>query len=243
MQLVAISGGRLVRSADPPAGAAGRGSFSSGVAEWDALGPGGAFGRGVVHELLGEAEHGPPLAVAAALAAAACAADASGGAVAWVDPGGEVYPPALAAAGVDLGRLLIVRPGDDDDALWAAAACLRCPAVAATVLAARRVSRVQARRLQLAAERGGGVGLLLRPAGSATYAAATRWLVCPAPGDGLRQRWAVSLVHGHGGRVGEGVLLEVRRDDLDTNGTDPQGVPLRAADGVAGRAGEAGEGG
>src|SRR2546423_471989 len=70
-----------------------------------------------------------------------------------------------------------------------------------------RLTRVGARRLQLAAEAGGGVGLLLRPARSAQhYAAATRWLVAPTCGEASVQRWRVELVHGHGGRVGRAVL-------------------------------------
>ena len=68
--------------------------------------------------------------------------------------------------------------------------------------------------LQLAAEQGGGVGVLLRPStgpGSLNYAAATRWLVAPARGDRTLQRWKIQLVHGHGGRVGEAVCLEMCR--------------------------------
>jgi hypothetical protein len=78
-----------------------------------------------------------------------------------------------------------------------------------------RLSRVEARRLQLSAERGGGVGLLLRPAGravSSEHAAVTRWLVRPAPGERTVQRWSVQLIHGHGGRVGQAVILEYSRE-------------------------------
>ena len=264
MRLVAIRDGRLVGTTGGDAGGASVG-VSSGVAALDRLAPGGAFARGAVHELLAEGAGGSgvPLTLAAALAGSASAASASspgaggGRVVAWVDPSGELYPPALAALGVDLSRLLVVRPADAAAAVWAAAACLACPAVAATVFApppGHRLTRAHARRLQLAAERGGGVGLLVRPGGDGSgsgrsgasgghYAAATRWAVSPAPGDSGRQRWSVRLAHGHGGRVGEAVLLEVRRDDGtgDIAAVGP-GVPLRAADGVADRARAAGAG-
>jgi len=88
-------------------------------------------------------------------------------------------------------------------------------AVVAEMKPGQRLSRLEARRLQLSAERGGGVGLLLRPWGnrlSAEHAAATRWLVRPAPGERTVQRWKVQLVHGHGGRVGGVVILEHSRE-------------------------------
>jgi protein ImuA len=111
------------------------------------------------------------------------------------------------------------------DDLWAVAECLRCRGVAATVAAPPRpLSRVEARRLQLAAERGGGAGILLRrasPSTTAHYAAATRWLVGPAPGADGVQRWHVRLLHGHGGRVGQAVLLEIDRDSNHVRATDP----------------------
>jgi protein ImuA len=149
------------------------------------------------------------------LAVAASRGEGDGGTVVWSDPAGTVYPPALAAAGLDLRRLILVRPSTTADELWALAECLRCRGVSATVASVGRLSRVEARRLQLAAERGGGVGLFMREfnARSTThYAAATRWLVRPAPGSDEAQRWHAELVHGHGGRVGQSVLLEVDRE-------------------------------
>ena len=139
--------------------------------------------------------------------------DDDAGLVVWSDPRGDLYAPAVAAGGVPLDRLLLLRPPSAREEVWAVAECLRCPAVSAVVAAIPALTRVEARRLQLAAERGGGVGLLLRPFGrSDTYAAATRWLVAPAPGDADVQRWQTQLIHGHGGRVGQSVLLEVTRE-------------------------------
>ena len=101
------------------------------------------------------------------------------------------------------------------DQLWALAECLRCRGVGATVAFIQRLSQIEARRLQLAAERGGGVGLFMRPYAlgiSNYYAAATRWLIQPAPGSDQVQRWSVELLHGHGGQVGKVLLLEVDRE-------------------------------
>ena len=58
------------------------------------------------------------------------------------------------------------------------------------------------------------VGILLRRSGRGddVYAAATRWKVSPLPGERTVQRWTIRLLHGHGGRVGESVILEWRRE-------------------------------
>lgn len=134
-------------------------------------------------------------------------------AVAWSDPRRCLYPPAVAAMGIPLNRLLILHPKDEREELWATAECMRCRGIGATVLSPRRLSRIEARRLQLAAEDGGGIGILLRRAGapSAEYSAATRWLVAPAAGERATQRWKIQLIHGHGGRIGSSVILEVCR--------------------------------
>ena len=141
--------------------------------------------------------------------------------IVWSDPRGELYPPALAAMGIDLRQLYLLRPSSPADETWAVAECLRCKGVGAVVAAPQFLSRVEARRLQLAAETGGGVGLLLRPAGkrSMHYAATTRWLVAPAPGERSVQRWRIQLLHGHGGRVGETVFLECDRETHSVRAT------------------------
>jgi hypothetical protein len=137
--------------------------------------------------------------------------------VIWSDPRGEIYPPALAALGFDLTRTYLLRTKSDADEAWAVAECLRCRGVGAVVMAPspkRKMSRIDARRLQLAAEHGGSVGILLRQKGRGddVYAAATRWHVAPALGERTVQRWKIRLLHGHGGRIGESVILEHRRE-------------------------------
>src|SRR5689334_15357670 len=51
--------------------------------------------------------------------AAAAGATRTGRSVAWVDPQRRLYPPAAADHGVELDRLLIVRPPEDGSAPWA----------------------------------------------------------------------------------------------------------------------------
>jgi hypothetical protein len=138
-------------------------------------------------------------------------------AIVWCDPGRSIYAPALAAAGMDLDRVYLLRPRSPRDLLWGMAESLRCPGVAAVIGMPAGLSRIEARRLQLAAETGGGTGLLLRmPLRgrqlSSHYAAATRWVVSPASGDPMVQRWKIRLVHCHGGDIEKTILLEHCRE-------------------------------
>jgi protein ImuA len=232
MQLISCHGGKLLTLSAPGEDGAAlparkQDGLVTGLPALDALAPGGALARGVVHELLADPSDGSPLFTAMLLAKSIT----EGKAVVWCDPRREIYPPALAAHGVSLDRLFLLRPGSNAEQTWAIAECLRCKGVGAVVApVGYSLSRVEARRLQLSAERGGGVGLLLRPLGraSAEHAAATRWLVRPAPGERTVQRWSIQLVHGHGGRVGQSVILEYSRE---TN-------RLRAVEQLADRAGE-----
>jgi protein ImuA len=74
------------------------------------------------------------------------------------------YPPAAAAWGIDLSRLLVLRPTTEADALWALDQALRCPGVGAVWAPWEKFDPRDFRRLQLAAECGGTLGLLIRPA-------------------------------------------------------------------------------
>ncbi len=76
------------------------------------------------------------------------------------------YPPAAAAWGIDLDRLIVVHPQNARDELWAAVQALRSPAVAAMFAAIDRLDSRAFRRLQLAAQGGRTLGVLVRPAGA-----------------------------------------------------------------------------
>ena len=181
-----------------------------------------------IHELLFDngMGHPPPLLPAAILARSALGISGQNGAglsraVVWIDPGGTLYPPGVIAAGIPVERLYLLRV-KPAELIPAAVECMGCEGVAAVISTLPpRVSQVEVRRLQLAAERGRCVGLLLRaaPRGAipGIYAAASRWLISPARGERSVQRWNVRLIHGHGGHLGQSFLLEKRRDSLQAN--------------------------
>ena len=223
MQVVSCHNGKLQSLAAAELKGRADRTFTTGLEPLDHLAPSNAFARGTIHELLFAPEHSQPRFFATVLAQHASAARSKQPRlpIIWSDPRGELYPPAVAAMGIDLKQLYLLRVPTPADETWAVAECLRCKGVGAVVAAAQFLSRVEARRLQLAAETGGGVGLLLRPTGkrSANYAATTRWLVAPARGERSVQRWRIQLLHGHGGRVGETVFLECDRETHSVRAT------------------------
>jgi protein ImuA len=177
---------------------------ATGLERVDALLPGGGFPRGALSEISG----GPGSGKTALCLAAMARAMRGEGLAAFVDGRGELYPPAAEALGVDLSRLLIVRPppgeprGPALTALWSAEALLSSGAfelvamdVAALPSGARRgppaLARARGgaspeamvRRLLAAAEKGGAVGLWLAAPGELRVPAAVRLEVeCGADG-------------------------------------------------------------
>jgi len=105
---------------------------------------------------------------------------ASGRTIVVVDAMGDFYPPAAAKAGLDLGRLLVLR---SRDVLACLDESLRSKAVGAVVARVRRLDGAQSHRLRVAAEAGGGLGLLVRPLDerTAVSAAAVRLVVRATP--------------------------------------------------------------
>ncbi len=81
----------------------------------------------------------------------------------WIAPPHEPYAPALAQQGVDLRRFLVVRPASAIEALWAAEQALSSGACAAVFLWLKGGDERWLRRLKLAAEEGGALGVLVRP--------------------------------------------------------------------------------
>lgn len=137
------------------------------------------------------------------------------------------YPPAASGLGIDLARLVVVRPKNATDALWALDQALRCPAVAATCATLPRLAPRDFRRLQLAAEQGNTLGHLLRPlsvrgqpswsdlqlrvqplATSRTIAASTGPPIASArkqPRHQAARTWHLELLRCRGGRAGAAV--------------------------------------
>jgi cell division inhibitor SulA/protein ImuA len=172
--------------ADEVAHAAGRdGTVASGFAALDAELPGGGWPQGQLTELLLDAPGIGELSLLAPVLAR-CTQDAR--ACVWVLPCERAastalptlpYPPALAAAGIDLARALFVQPETPREAFWAIEQSLRAAHLGALVgwlpqsPSSPRESEFRAlRRLQLLAGRKPAPVFLLRD---------TRALHAPSP--------------------------------------------------------------
>lgn len=86
-----------------------------------------------------------------------------GGAIVVVDPAKRFYPPAAAALGIDLDRLIVIQRGSPSESDWIVTQALGCLAIDAVLCWPHKLDGKMFRRWQLAAERGGSVGLLVRP--------------------------------------------------------------------------------
>ena len=129
-----------------------------------------------------------------------------------VDSTGEFHASAAEGWGVSLESLLLLRPATEADALWTVEQCLRCPAVGLTWFRAEHIPDQVARRWKLAAEIGGGVGVLFRPETAARRAswADVRWRVQPRATVRTTGRVVlVELVSCRGAFAGGSVELDV----------------------------------
>jgi cell division inhibitor SulA/protein ImuA len=139
-------------------------ALPTGFAALDAELPGGGWPRQALTELLADETGIGELQL---ILPAVAALTRSGCRTVWIAPPHIPYAPALAAAGVDLVHLLIVRAAERRDALWAAEQALRsgsCHALAAWLVKPRYA---ELQRLAVAAEAGRAAAFLFRPLAAA----------------------------------------------------------------------------
>ncbi|ACA18839.1 conserved hypothetical protein [Methylobacterium sp. 4-46] len=187
------------------AGAGARPPLPFGIPAIDRHLPGGGLRRAALHEVV---ETGPSAghAALAALFVGGLLARLDGP-VLWCLAGRDLFAPGLAAVGLHPDRVLYAETRRDAEVLPTMEEGLRHGRLAAVVGEAARVGLTASRRLQLAAEGGGTLALVIRRwregvAGEPS-AAATRWGVAAAPSPasapGLtRARWSLALLRARG---------------------------------------------
>ena len=184
--------------------------------------PEGGLTLGALHEVAGGG-NGAIDGAAAALFAAGIAARTRGK-VLWCLTCPDLFAPALAPAGLKSDRVIYLEGGDDKSVLACFEESLRHGGLGAVVAEVARLSMAASRRLQLAAEGSGTIGMAIRrwrrqseasDFGQPT-AAATRWRVsalpsAPLPVAGIgRPRWLIELIRC---RAGESADFELEACD------------------------------
>ncbi|MES2337869.1 MAG: protein ImuA [Pseudomonadota bacterium] len=141
------------------------------------------------------------------------------GPVLWVVRRRDLFAPGLAQAGLSANRVIYAEAQDDADLLGIMEEGLRHKGLGAVIGEAKRAGLAATRRLQLAAEGGRTIALLMKRHGRTAddplgppSAAVTRWRVATAPSTPLpvagigRARWRVELVRQKGGAPGQWIL-------------------------------------
>ena len=167
----------------------GGGLVKPGVHEWIVGDDGGARGLWV-----------GPLAILSHLAGRAVRDGR--GVLVWIGRAVWPHPPTLVGGRTDdlLARSIFVNAARVEERVWAMDLALRSGAVAAVIADGSGFDLSATRRLQLAGEAGGALGLLARRSEERgeLSAAATRWVVRTAPCDGEQRvparRWIVELL-------------------------------------------------
>jgi protein ImuA len=154
-----------------------------------------------------------------ALAARFAMARGEGGQVLWALTRRDLFAPGLAQAGLTPDRLLYAECRNDEEVLAVMEEGARHGSLACMVGEVGRLAMASARRLQLAAEEGGGAALMLRRWRKADVdpldapsPALTRWRIACAPSASLphegigRARWQVALARQRGGPPHQWIL-------------------------------------
>jgi hypothetical protein len=194
----------------------------TGHAVLDAELPGGGWPSGALTEILGSREGiGELQLVLPALAALTWA----GKRVVWLAPPYLPYAPALAAAGVNLEHLAVIRAPGRRDALWAAEQALRAGCCHALLGWFRKAAYDDLRRLAVAAEASSAWVALFRPLQAAAESSpACLRLALEADGEGL----AVKILKRRGAPLTRPLRLPVKRP-VHALGRTPFPVPAAAS--------------
>jgi len=193
-----------------------------GIAAVDSRLPAGGLPCGALHEVAGGG-NGAIDGAAAALFTAGIAARTRGK-VLWCLTRPDLFAPALSQAGLKSDRVIYVEGGDEKTVLACFEEGLRHGGLGAVVAEVARLPMSASRRLQLAAEGSGAIGIALRRWRRQTEAsdfgqptaATTRWRVSPLPSTPLpvpgvgRARWLVELIRC---RAGESADFELEACD------------------------------
>lgn len=195
-------------------------SVPSGFMELDAALPGGGWPRAALTELVLEREGIGELRMTLP---ALARLQAEGRSIVWVAPPYRPYAPALAAAGIDLARLIVVRGCTGSEALWAYEQALRAPECGAAFGWMQSHEERVLRRLQVAAREGRTWGVLWRRPGQRASATAAPLRLALAPQHGTL---AVRVLKRRGAELAQPIVLDLARAPGAPLHPLPDGLPF-----------------
>lgn len=167
-------------------------NISTGYKELDEVLPGGGWSLGSLTEILSRRTGCGELTL---MLPALAHLGRQNRWVSWIAPPYIPYAPALAAAGIRLSRMLVIRPRRAGDLLWSAEQALRHGNGSAVLFWLDTCNEHALRRLQLAAAEGGSWGVLFR---------SDRHAVTPSPAA-LR----LTVDHSHGCKGSSSVVVDI----------------------------------
>jgi protein ImuA len=199
-----------------------RKALAFGVPAIDGRLPNGGLAYSAIHEIAGGGSDSIQGAVSALFTAGIAAR--TKGPIIWCLTRTDLFMPGLVQVGLHQDRVIFVEGRDEKDVAESFEEALRFGGLGAVVAELVRLPMDMSRRFQLAAEKSGMMGLIIRrwrrPAEATDYgnptAASTRWRVSalpseplPVPGVG-RHRWLLELIRQ---RAGESFDVEVNACD------------------------------
>lgn len=133
----------------------------------------------------------------------------------WISTSRKLFPASLRTFNVDPERIIFMDVSKEQDVLWIMEEALKCKGLSAVIAEINTLSLTDSRRLQLAVEKNGVTGFILRKDGrkAVSNMATARWKITPLPsgtGDGMPgigfPRWNVELIKVRSGSPGSWVL-------------------------------------
>ncbi len=194
--------------------------------------PNQVFPTGAVHELISNSIE----SAVASVGFMSCIAGklmTTGAPCVWVATERQVFPPGLKRFGIDPGQIVFVDLKKEKQVLWVLEEALKQGGLAAVIGEVKNISDIASRRLQLAAEKSGVTGFMIRHVTRSVtpVASVARWKITALPSEGPKMnmpglgfpRWSVELEKIRNGKPGKWIV-ECTAGRLRF--ISPQSVPL-----------------
>ena len=103
------------------------------------------------------------------------------GVTVWICKEQNIFPPALAFFGLKPEQFIFIYLEKEKDRLWVMEEALKCPGITAVIGECKMLNFTISRRFQLAVEKSGVTGFIIREEGKNTTASLTKWRIHSLP--------------------------------------------------------------